>query len=61
MKDQKGIGNYFKIGEMLGYFFRKKNRDNKPNFNLKMMHGINRFSIIVFLGCLVYMIVKHFF
>ena len=53
--------NYFGFGEVLGYFFRKKDPDRKSNFNLKMMHGINKISIIVFLAGLIYLVSKYIF
>lgn len=31
------------------YFFRKKDPNRPVNFNLKVMHWINRIAIIVFL------------
>lgn len=46
------IKHFFKFGEFFGYFLRvfRKNDGSYPNnFNLKMMHGINRISIIMFL------------
>ena len=48
--------DYFGFGEVFGYFFRKKDPDRKSNFNLKMMHGINKVSIIMFLICLIVII-----
>lgn len=29
-----------------------------PNVNVRMMHGINRISILMFLACLVVLVVK---
>lgn len=52
---------FFKVGEVLGYFFRKKDPSRPANFNLKMMHGINKISIIVFLLGILFIIVKRFF
>ena len=62
-KDQeKGSAkDYFGFGEVLGYFFRKKDPERKSNFNLRMMHGINKISIIVFLAGLIYLISKYLF
>ncbi len=66
MEDQKKTGQnepmkeYFNFREVLTYFFRKKNPNNKPSFNLRMMHGINRFSIIVFLIALIIWVIKRF-
>ncbi|MCE7068441.1 DUF6728 family protein [Dyadobacter sp. CY326] len=52
---------YFQLGEVFNYFIRvfKKRDPNAPNsFNLRMMHGINRISIVMFLICLIVMIVR---
>ncbi len=55
------MGTYFDFGEVLRYFFRKKNPDSKPNFNLRVMHGINKLSILMFLAGLLYMMIKYIF
>lgn len=52
---------YFQLGEVFNYFIRvfKKPDPNAPNsFNLRMMHGINRISIVMFLICVVIMIFR---
>ena len=54
-----GIKNFFKVGEVLGYFFRGKDPSRPSNFNLKMMHGINKISIIVFLLGVLFLIIKR--
>ena len=51
--------NYFDFKEVLTYFFRKKDPNRPTNINLKMMHGINKISIIMFLICLI-VIVSRF-
>ncbi|WP_420387370.1 DUF6728 family protein [Roseivirga sp.] len=48
----------FDFGPVLGYFFRKKDPNRPSNFNLKVMHGINKISIIMFLIALTVMIVR---
>lgn len=48
----------FDFGPVLGYFFRKKDPSRPTNFNLKVMHGINKISIIMFLIALTVMIVR---
>ena len=53
--------NYFQLGEMFGYFFRKKDLNRKTNFNLKMMHGINKISMLIFLVGILYLVVKIVF
>ncbi len=60
-KKQMKKQGYFQFGEVLGYYFRKKDPNRKSNFNLKMMHGINRISIIMFLLGLIYLVSKYVF
>jgi len=50
--------DYFALNEVATYFFRKPNPDHKPNLNLKMMHGINKISMLMFLVCVVVIIVR---
>ena len=50
--------DFFGFSEVAGYFFRKKDPNRPKNFNLKMMHGINKISIIMFLIALTVMIVR---
>lgn len=45
------FGDFFKMGAVFGYFFRKHDPDRPNNFNLRMMHGINRISMLMFLFC----------
>jgi hypothetical protein len=56
------IKNFFSIGPVFNYFFRifRKDKEGKyPNsFNLKMMHGINKISILMFIVCLAIMITR---
>ncbi|MFM7850911.1 MAG: DUF6728 family protein, partial [Flammeovirgaceae bacterium] len=42
--------DFFSLGEVGGYFFRRKDPNRYTNINLKMMHGVNRISIIIFLA-----------
>ena len=59
-KDQEKmeLKEYFGFREVFTYFFRKKDPDRPKNFNLKMMHGINKISILVFLIALIVMIIR---
>jgi len=55
------LADYFKIGDVFRYFFRvfRKPDPNQPtNVNLRMMHGINRISIVMFLICVIVMIIR---
>lgn len=57
------IKSYFQIGDVFKYFIRvfKKPDPNDPSsFNLRMMHGINRISIVMFLFCVIVMIIRAF-
>jgi hypothetical protein len=58
VEEEKGAGYYFDFKEVLTYYFRKKDPDRPTNINLKMMHGINKISILMFLFCVVVMIVR---
>ena len=58
-RDKNTLKDYFAFGEVWGYFFRKKSA-KKSSLNLRMMHGINKFSIIVFLLAVIYLIAKRF-
>lgn len=55
--------DYLKIGPVFSYFlnvFRKPDPNKPSNVNLRMMHGINRISIIMFLICVLVMIYRAF-
>ncbi len=59
-KKSKGrLKEYFSFGEVGGYFFRKKDPSRPTNINIKMMHGINKISIVVFLLGVIYLLVRH--
>jgi hypothetical protein len=62
-KENSGLQGrqYFQIKEVFSYFFRKKDPSRKTNFNLRMMHGINKISIIVFLLGMIYLIARNVF
>ena len=51
--------DYFRLGEVAAYFFRKKDPDRPSNFNIRAMHGINRLSMIIFLLALIFLIFKR--
>ena len=50
---------FFSMGEVGGYFFRKKDPSRPSNVNIKMMHGVNKISIIIFLLGVIYIILKR--
>ncbi len=56
------VKEFFQLGEVGNYFFRvfkKSDPDNKPNVNLRMMHGINKISILMFLFAFIVWLVKR--
>lgn len=58
------LTDYLKIGPVFAYFlrvFRKPDPERPTSVNLRMMHGINRISIIMFLFCLLVMLYRAFF
>ena len=60
-KKKNTIRDYFQVGEAFGYFFRKKDPTRPSNFNIRMMHGINKISIIVFLLGVMFLIARKLF
>jgi hypothetical protein len=57
-KKKKGLREFFSLGEVGGYFFRKKDPSRPNNINIRMMHGVNKISIVVFLAGVLYLIFK---
>lgn len=52
------LREFFSLGEVGGYFFRKKDPNRPSNINIRVMHGINKISIVVFLAGVLYLIWK---
>lgn len=45
--------------QILTYFYlRKRDKEEPSNINIKMMHGMNRISLIMFLIAIIVMIVR---
>ncbi len=59
-KKKLSVREFLSLGEVGGYFFRKKDPSRPMNINIKMMHGINKISIVVFLVGVLYLILKRF-
>lgn len=57
---RKGLKDFFALGEVGGYFFRKKDPSRPSDINIRMMHGINKISIIVFLLGVIYIVLRKF-
>ncbi|TXE12460.1 DUF6728 family protein [Algoriphagus aquimarinus] len=63
MSENKKVKGFFQLGEFGNYFtrvFQKPDPSQKSNYNLRMMHGINKISIVVFLLAIIFWIVKRF-
>ncbi|WKN30785.1 hypothetical protein PZB74_17660 [Porifericola rhodea] len=58
---KKNWKEFFSLGEVGGYFFRSKEKNRTNNINLKMMHGINKISIVMFLLGVFYLVIKNIF
>ena len=58
-KGRRSFKEFFSLGEVGGYFFRKKDPTRPRNINLKMMHGVNKISIIIFLLGVIFLILKR--
>lgn len=50
---------FFNLSDLWHYFFRKKDEQPQGDFSLKTMHFINKFSIVVFLCGIIYLIIKN--
>ena len=57
-KEKLTVKEFFSMGEVGKYFFRGKSDDKPANVNVKIMHGINRLAIIMFLAGVIYVVVK---
>jgi len=51
---------FLSLGEVGAYFFRKKDPSRPSNINIRMMHGINKLSIAIFLLAVIYLLAKRF-
>lgn len=60
-KEKLSVREMFSLGEVGKYFFRKKDPNRPVNINIRVMHGINKISIIVFLLAVIYLVAKRFF
>lgn len=58
-KKKLSIKEFFQLGEVGGYFFRKKDPNRPTNINIKMMHGVNKISIVIFLLGILFIILKR--
>lgn len=52
---------FFQLGEVGGYFFRKKDPKRPVNFNIRAMHIINKIAILMFLVCVLIILKRYLF
>lgn len=50
--------DFFSLGEIFGYWFRKPDPNRHTNFNLRTMHTINKISMVMFLAGVIFFVVK---
>ena len=55
------LKDFFQLGEVGGYFFRKKDPNRPKNINIKAMHIINKIAILMFLVCLIVILKRYIF
>lgn len=55
-KQKRSWKEFFQLGEVGGYFFRGKDPNRPSNVNIKMMHGVNKISMLMFLACVLIII-----
>lgn len=58
-EEPKKKKNFFGLGEMWGYYFRKKDPSRPTNFNIKAMHTINKISMLMFLICVIVIVFRR--
>ncbi len=53
--------DFFQLGEVGGYFFRRKDPNRPRNVNIRAMHIINRIAILMFLICVLIILKRYLF
>lgn len=57
-KSKLSLKDFFSLGEVGRYFFRSKDSNKLANINIRIMHGINRLAIAIFLAGVIYIVLK---
>ena len=57
----KKDSSFFDLSEVAKYYFRKKDPNKKKDTNLRMMHGINKIALFMFLAAIIYLVIKRIF
>lgn len=55
------LREFFSLGEVGGYFFRKKDPNRPKSTTVRAMHIINKIAILMFLVCLIIILKRYFF
>lgn len=58
-KERASAKEYLQLKDIFSYFFRKNSGNKKADFTLKSMHFVNKFSMVVFLIAILYLVIKH--
>lgn len=56
----KALKEFFGLGELFGYWFRKHDPNRPTNGTIKAMHWINKLSMFMFLICLLVILYRLF-
>lgn len=59
-KSKLSLRDFFSLGDVGRYFFRGKDASKPANINVRIMHGINRLAIVIFLAGVIYIIFKFY-
>ncbi len=59
--EKKGMGYFFDLSEVARYYFRKKDPNKKNSINLRLMHGINKIALFMFLMAMLILLYKYVF
>ena len=59
-KSKLSLRDFFSMGDVGRYFFRGKDAAKPANINVRIMHGINKLAIVIFLAGVIYIIFKFY-
>jgi hypothetical protein len=57
-KKKYSLKEFFDFREVFEYYFRGGKKRGKPDFNLRIMHGINKISIILFIIAIILLTIR---
>ncbi len=58
-KKSNRVKEFFAVGDVFRYISRLWTPQREANINTRIMHGINRIAIVIFLAALIYWIFKR--